>query len=396
MKYSSYHVKQLNSRKGKPWQGVLKYKNADGKWKETSKMFPEAKGKKEALRLTEKWFDEMNAVYANTPNADGARTVKEMVNEFIYYQHSIGQIELSTRDNHLKVARSYIFPYIGNNDFATLDKTAIQKWLTELNSKGLKQNSIRAAYSVLNKTYNYQLNMGNLIRNPLKGIKRPKESKPKVTHLTPKQMDDFLEAVYSDLEPSDKLYCAALLAFYGGLRRGEICGLRWIDVNFDTSQISINSAIGMSAEGAYTKLPKNASSIRTFPMLPQLETALRQRAELISPKPNWFVCGDGEKFFDPNTFSHQFQKLVRRNGLVDAYGKEITLHSLRHNLGAVGIKSGMDIASLSRMFGHASRAMTLDTYGDATKDAMIVAAGKLGETFDRDSEYFKMEEGEEE
>ena len=68
---------------------------------------------------------------------------------------------------------------------------------------------------------------------------------------------------------------------------------------------------------------------------------------------------------------------------------------MRHNLGAVGIRSGMDIASLSKMFGHSSRAMTLDIYGDATKDAMVVAKDKLGTMFDNETEFFKRNEIEE-
>lgn len=57
--------------------------------------------------------------------------------------------------------------------------------------------------------------------------------------------------------------------------------------------------------------------------------------------------------------------VVERNSLVDAYGKKIVPHGLRHNFATVGIRAGMDIASLALMMGHTSRAMTLDTYGDA-------------------------------
>ena len=56
MKYTTYYVKQLENRKGKPWQARAKYKDADGKWKEVSKMLPEAKGKKEAMRMAKEWF----------------------------------------------------------------------------------------------------------------------------------------------------------------------------------------------------------------------------------------------------------------------------------------------------------------------------------------------------
>ena len=73
------------------------------------------------------------------------------------------------------------------------------------------------------------------------------------------------------------MYVGILLAFYAGLRRGEICGLRWTDIDFYRHTITVRSAVGVSnkdVQGNYTKNPKNKSSNRTFPMLPQLEQAL--------------------------------------------------------------------------------------------------------------------------
>lgn len=60
MKYTTYNVQQLN-RKGKPWQARAKYKDIYGKWKEVSKMLPEAKGKKKAQRMAKEWFEQLNA-----------------------------------------------------------------------------------------------------------------------------------------------------------------------------------------------------------------------------------------------------------------------------------------------------------------------------------------------
>lgn len=70
-------------------------------------------------------------------------------------------------------------------------------------------------------------------------------------------------------------------------------------------------------------------------------------------------------------------------------------YGLRHNFAAVGIRAGMDIASLALMMGHASRAMTLDTYGDANADALNLASVKLKDTFNDNTDYFKLEEEQE-
>lgn len=397
MKYTTYNVQQLN-RKGKPWQARAKYKDVYGKWREISKMLPDAKGKKEASRMAKEWFDTLNAEADLMPNAGKVKTVDEIYKEYLKHQLDTGEIERSTYSNTLYSYNKYIKPYLGDYVFATMDKTVLSGWLTRLYQEGLSQNTIHTTYARLKKVYNYFYNNGELLRDPFKGVKMPKKGEAKITHLNNEQMDNVLSAVYLDFEPQDPMYVGILLAFYAGLRRGEICGLRWNDIDFHKHTITVRSAVGVSSgkDGDYTKNPKNKSSNRTFPMLPQIEEALKQRKILIAPLDNWYVIGEEEQFMRPQQYNRLFAEFVERNGLVDAYGKKIVPHGLRHNFATVGIRAGMDIASLSLMMGHASRAMTLDTYGDANADALTLASVKLKDTFNKNTDYFRLEEEQEE
>ena len=399
MKYTSVSVHQLRDRKGKPWQARAKYKDATGKWKETAKMIKEAKGKKEAQRMAEEWMAELNAQADLMPTAEKAQTIDEVYNNYLKRQLSTGEIEKSTYSNSLYSYNKYIKPYLADYIFASIDKTVINAWITKLYQLGLSQNTIHTTYMRLKKVYNYYFNSGELLKDPFKGVKMPKRGEAKTTHLTNEQMDNVLEAVYSDYDPQDPMYVGILLTFYAGLRRGEVCGLRWNDIDFYKHTITVRSAVGVSngvGLGDYTKNPKNRSSIRCFPMLPQLEQALKQRKVLIVPEENWFVIGDKDQFMRPQQYNRLFSEFVERHGLVDAYGKKIVPHGLRHNFATVGIRAGMDIASLSLMMGHASRAMTLDTYGDANADALNLASVKLKDTFNENTDYFQLEEEQEE
>ena len=348
----------------------------------------EIKSKREAGKWAEKWRAEMNAVADNMPSMEANKTIREVFMEFLDHQLNTGEIEKSTYNNSYYYFREYIDPYLGSYSFATLDRVAIDMWLTKLHNYGLSDNTIHTCYARLKKVYNHFYETGDLIKSPFVGVKTPKKGEPRKSHLTKEQMDTVLAAVYADYEPSDPMYVGILLAFYAGLRRGEILGLRWRDIDFDKGTITVRSAVGVGGQfGAYTKGPKNKSSNRTFPMLPQLQEALEERKRAIEPKDNWFVCGNKEEFIAPQTYSHAFCDFTKRNNLVDAYGKRVVPHALRHNLATVGIRSGMDIASLSLMMGHASRAMTLDTYGDANTDALNVAAVKLGDTFKSETSF---------
>lgn len=396
MRYTSVSVKQLENRKGKPWQARAKYKDATGKWKETSKVLRDAKGKKEAMRIAREWMDKLNAEADAMPNADRAQTFEEVYFDYLNHQLNTGEIERSTYGNTMVAYRKYVKPYLADYMFASIDKTVLNSWLTDLYKQGLSQNTIHTTYARVKKVYNYYFECGELLIHPFKGVKMPKKGEAKVTHLTNEQMDNVLTAVYFDYEITNPMYVGILLAFYAGLRRGEICGLRWGDIDFYKKTITVRTAIGIGydgvRQGGYAKNPKNKSSNRTFPLLPQLEDALKQRKAAINPKDSWFVIGDKEEFMLPQRYNKNFRAFIERNNLVDAYGKYITPHGLRHNFATVGIRAGMDIASLALMMGHASRAMTLDTYGDANADALTLASVKLKDTFDEDTEYYKLED----
>ncbi len=387
MYYFSPSVKQQKERKGKPWRATIYFKDASGKRHQKTLMLREAKGKKEALRMANEWMNELNkAIEAMPPQIEKGLTVAETIEKFEDYRISTGVIEKSSYQSDMCNARNYINPYLGDQYFSTVDRVDINNWLTQLFKKGYKPTTIRNAFAQLKKVYTYYLNIGEIENNPFKGVKTPKGGKPKITHLTTEQMNDFLEAVKSKYKPTDPMYCGCMLAYYGGLRRGEICALRWRNIDFNTQKITVDSSIGEGEGGNYTKPPKNQSSNRTFPMPEQLYDALLERYNFVKPSNNWFVIGNKDRFMSLKSFNLNFRTLAKEYDLKDCYGVRITPHGLRHNVATVGIRSGMDIASLSLMLGHASRAMTLDTYGDANTDALQLAIEKLEEQFKDDED----------
>ena len=150
MKYTAVSVRQLD-RKGKPWQARAKYKDTQGKWKELSKMLPDAKGKREAQRIAKEWLDALNAEADLMPNAGKASTVDKTFMEYLKHQLDTGEIERSTYSNSIHSYNNYIKPYLGDYIFATVDNTVINSWLTKLYNLGLSQNTIHTTYARLKK-----------------------------------------------------------------------------------------------------------------------------------------------------------------------------------------------------------------------------------------------------
>lgn len=392
MYYSSVSVQQLKQRKGKPWRARLSYKDADGKWKQITKMLPEATGKREAEKQAKAWKDEMNAIADNMAIPDNDKTVAQMYEEYLEFQYNTGEIQASTYNVQLENFNKYTKPILGNYLFATLDKVAIVKWIKHINSINLSQNTIHTVYSQFKKLYTHYYEVGDLLKDPFKGITTPKKGESRITRLDKEDTKSLIGAINDYLTPDDPMYCGIYLALYAGLRRGEICGLRWRDIDFDRETLSVSTSIGIAKGGEYTKNPKNESSIRTFPLTPQLYEVLKQRYDLIKPEPNYFVIGNKTTFMSVSRYSRRFKQFIDDYGLTDAYDNAIKPHSLRHNMAFVGIRSGMDIASLSKMMGHASRSMTLDTYGDASPDAIKTAMEKLALQFDDDTDLATSDE----
>jgi len=383
------------------WQARLRYKEGN-KWKELSKMLPGVKGKKEATQSAETLRRELNEQArkgASTNLAD--KTVDEVVLGYLDYQLSVGAIEKSTYSRQKQSYNSAISPYLGDYTFESLDRTAVVDWHTKLAEKGYKPQSIYSLYQIVSKVYMYYIENEEISRNPFKQANKMLHARAKkvdVTHLTSEQMEKFITSVFLEYEPSEAMYAGLVIMAYAGLRRGEVLGLRWSDIDFASGTISVNTAIGKGEGGCYTKDPKNKASIRTFPMIEQLAYCLRLRYNAIQPRDNWFVVSDHqEKFMAVSTFGEKTRKFYDKYGLVDAYDKPVQNKGMRHNFATVGIRANMDIASLSLMMGHANRAMTLNTYADANEQSKQLGAKRMSETFAKetnDGDFFPRNEEE--
>jgi len=177
------------------------------------------------------------------------------------------------------------------------------------------------------------------------------------------------------------------LAIYTGLRRGELLGLRWADVDVENQTISVNQSLQrMVGKGLIVTEPKTRSSRRLVTLPPtavKVLTSLKtermdQCGDLGWSESNYVFCNKNGAPMSPDTVSHAFNRLVKRTEI-----PHVRFHDLRHTHATLMLKQGVNPKIVCERLGHSSVTITMDTYshvlpGMQEKAALAFEAGLEG------------------
>ena len=163
------------------------------------------------------------------------------------------------------------------------------------------------------------------------------------------------------LESTNLKYMGVLISLYSGLRIGEICGLKWSDIDFENQLIYVQRTIqrvylGKKKSKVIITSPKSKKSKRKVP----ISKAILQRLKTMSkeyPKNAFIITGKEDKFTEPLVYRYTYKKVLEKCDI--EYKK---FHCLRHTFATRCIRVGMDIKSLSEVLGHANIGITLSIY----------------------------------
>ena len=276
----------------------------------------------------------------------------------------------STRDGYHFIVRCHLIPKLGRIALTKLQPANLQEYYAEalLNGRsdgkgGLSARTVQHHHRVLSKALSHAVKWGLIARNVATAVDPPKPSRAEISFLSPDDADRLL-----DMAEGTQYYALIFTALYSGLRRGELLGLRWCDVNLLMSTISVNQSLQRLSGGAFSvREPKSASSRRLVPMPPSLAILLRQEKEhqveqrnivgsVIKENDLVFAYPNGSPL-DPSTVSHTFAKIARKAGLAN-----IRFHDLRHAHASLMLLTGADPKVISERLGHSSIAITMDIY----------------------------------
>lgn len=224
-----------------------------------------------------------------------------------------------------------------------------------------------------------------ILSNPCGRVQPPKAERKEARYLDDKEAILILEK----LEEEPLKYRALFtLLLYSGMRRGEICGLTWNDLDVKNGIIDINkSSLYLPGKGVFDDQTKNASSERSI-KIPSFVVELLQElrreqiTEIFTLGTAWEGKSDGEgkiftqstgKPIHPHTVTDWFEKFIARHDLPSA-----CVHSLRHTNATLMIASGVDLRTVSKRLGHAQMTTTANIYTHAIRTADEIAADTLG------------------
>lgn len=387
MRYESCFLRGDNSS---GWKGVLKYKDADGKWRQKQKTLA-AKGKRDAQRELDSWRVSMEKqAEEERIAAELGYTPGETVEDYVaaYIEGRRLHVERSTFAEYRRILGGYIAPGIGGIELDSLTPDAVQRWVNDL-AKRYAPVTVRKCLVLLRSAMTQAVERDRLGKNPTRTVKAPSLGGKR-----PNALDERGRAKVAQfiaIDPSTPLNLGYALALYLGLREGEVCGLKWRCVDLDRRKLSIEETIGHEGSTWYPKKPKTDGSRRTLSIpdvliepLQQRRAGQREEATRLGltreQAAALYVTGGADgSFMQPHYLSTKWRRTADVLELVGTEGKRPTFHDLRHTFATAAIAHGVDVKTVSSIMGHTNAAMTMNTYASADPDAKRRGAEAVAE-----------------
>ncbi len=280
-----------------------------------------------------------------------------------------------TLERYRELVANQIVPHLGGIKLQKLKPEHVQAWHRRLLDSGLAPRTIGHAHRLLNKVLGVAVKNGTLARNVVGVHQPPKAEDTEIEILTSEQVVDVLTAL-----EGNALFAIVSLALATGMRRGELLGLQWGDIDLESGTLKVERAVEETSAGLRLKPPKTKRGRRNISLPSEAVTMLRARK--VQQMETRLVLGQGQVRTDTLVFSNIEGGLMRPRNVSKAWWRLVTshslprvsLHSLRHTHVSMLINAGVDILTISRRLGHSKAAITLDVYGHLVVGADAAAA----------------------
>lgn len=357
-------------------------KRKDGRWEGRYKAFDQKKGKNIYRSVYGRSYEEVKEKLSKARlgllcHPEENRTQDTEDSPILFSQAAREWLEevadkrkYSTYIKYSTVYQTHLAESLGSCRLSSAAVSEFQAKVSAYLSKKTESESLRKSICCIvnqilkfaNKQYGLCI---PLLENPPVKIK-----KKAVWTLSRAEQARLFHYIYNR---TDKSAVAVLLCLYTGLRLGELCALRWVDLDLENRTLTVNKTVQrVAAQGYMTKTilmetgPKSESSERTIPLTAEIAELLAQFKENSS-----YVFG-GEKPLDPRTMQYRFKKILKAAEINDR-----NFHLLRHTFATNCVENRMDVKTLSEILGHSDVKITLNRYVHPTMESKRKQLGTL-------------------
>ena len=364
----------IRQKKKGQWEGrIVVGHKSDGK---PIYRYVYAKTQKELIEKLHKRID----IYRDVElNENSNMTLGEWLDIWIE-KYMTDTIRSSTLRKYKSCVELYIKPNLGDKQIAFITTADIQKMYNKLKKNGrvlkhpkygyeLSDAMVVNIHVMLHKAMKTAVQEHLTPTNHTEKTVRPKITKKDMKVLTDEQLHKFLKVIDTENEWYDFFYTELTT----GLRRGEICGLKWTDLDEATGRITINRSIevtnGIVTEGE----TKTGKGKRSFYLPENTAEILRIRKKFAKSEWVFTEQNNPQIPIPPKKAYRKMKEILQKAELPD-----IRFHDLRHTFATQAIISGVDAKTLSGILGHTKASFTLDTYTHVTTDMQQKAASIIG------------------
>ncbi|RIU26188.1 tyrosine-type recombinase/integrase [Mycobacteroides abscessus] len=355
------------------------YRRKDGRW-EAAAYLPTATGTRRRIRIYGGTRAEAHSKLT-THLADAKRGIPVPGRSWTiaaYLDYWLGEVApLKLRPKTLElyesVTRIHLKPLLGHQSLTRLSVPVLQQVLNRYLATGHSIRTVRVTRTVLSAALTRAMREELVTRNVARLVELPSEQPKEVIPWTPQEGARFLSVARNDPR-----FPAYLLLMLFGLRRGELLGLRWSDVDWDNGQIHIRQQLLQIGGELQVGPVKTRAGQRDLPLIPLARTVLAQhQARTITAAHNdWdlVITGDDGRPLWPRNFARMFHRLRERAGL-----RRIRIHDLRHMTATMLKDLGVPARDAQLILGHAHISTTQQIYQHGDAAAQHQAIDRIGQ-----------------
>jgi len=309
----------------------------------------------------------------NLPPPCGVRiSLKRWMSQWLE-EEVMGSVKRSSYYIYMNIAVRHILPALGGKQLHEISTSDVMFFIEMLQQKGLALSTVRSIYRLLTSCMRSALEEGLIARTPCRKIKLTGMQETEQRVLTGSEQETLRRNAsrIQDLP--------WLMGLYTGMRLGEICALRWEDINWKEHTLKIRRTVQRmpntkSAEMQKTALvvgsPKSPKALRTLP-IPDFLYGLLWKL-YIAGNGRSYVFGTADTAAEPRTMQRRFERFARRIGL-----RGVHFHTLRHSFATRLAELGIDIKTISVLLGHSTVQTTLQFYTHSLAEQQRIAIRKL-------------------